>query len=115
MVRKMMRGRGVTDVIIVMLDKRTTIGALGFIPSFLDPADPRPAVQQFDSNYQSGWHPQSGFTLDLRNGGTLHYPGDPPFKPLAMIVLRDEIIFVYRYGYVAVVQPGGEFEACRMD
>jgi hypothetical protein len=48
-------------------------------------------------------------------GLELHYPGDPPFKPIAMMVLRDETILIYDYSIVAIVQPDGSFEACRMD
>ena len=58
---------------------------IGPLPSFLDPADPRPAREQFDANYQhgGGWRPIKGFTCDWKKDGTIHYPGDPPLKPIA--------------------------------
>ena len=88
---------------------------VGFIPNFLDVDDPRPAREQFQERYvYGGWHPQSGFKT--RNGqATLYYPGDPPLKPLACIPFRTEVIFVYPGAYVAIFQPDGSFEACRMD
>jgi hypothetical protein len=89
----------------------------GFIPTFLDEADPRKAAEQFNERYvYGGWHPQSGFTVTKSPiGPVLHYPGDPPMAPLALIALRDERIFIYRHAYVAIFQPDGSFEACRMD
>lgn len=43
------------------------------------------------------------------------YPGDPPFKPLSAIRIRDELVVLYPYGYVGIVQPDGAFEISRMD
>ena len=89
---------------------------VGFIPTFLDLDDPRPAKEQFQERYAfgGGWRPQSGFT---NRDGTpvLHFKGDPPFKPIAVMRLREEMIFVYLHGYVSIFQPDGSFEACRMD
>ena len=88
---------------------------LGFLPGFLNDNDPRPAVEQLDANYRhGGWHPMEGFTMNPRTF-VLSYPGDPPFRPLAMIALRQERVFVYEHAFVAVVQPDGKFEAARLD
>lgn len=86
---------------------------LGFIPSFLDPDDPRPAAEQFNARYIAGWHPFEGFTL-LGNGD-LKYTGDPPLHPLAMTNLRDEQITFYEYAWVMIMQPDGSWEVARMD
>jgi hypothetical protein len=89
---------------------------VGFIPTFLDLDDPRPAKEQFAGRYAfgGGWRNQSGFTT--RDGRpTLYFPGDPPFEPIAVMRLRDEMIFVYLHGYVSIFQEDGTFEACRMD
>jgi len=88
---------------------------LGLIPGFIDQDDPRSAAEQFDANYQhgGGWHPIKGFTV---KGFVLTYPGDPPYEPIAMWPLRDEMIVVYRYGIVAVFNiKDGSFEVARLD
>jgi hypothetical protein len=81
----------------------------------LSEVDPRPAKEQFDSNYQhgGGWHPFPGFKLGT--GISLHYPGDEPLEPLAMCEFRDELIVVYRFAWVAIIQRDQSFEVCRMD
>lgn len=101
---------------VIILDLRyTDPGYVGFIPTFLDLDDPRPAREQFQERYDyGGWRPQSGFT---NRDGTpvLRYPGDPPLEPIAVMRLREEMIFVYLHGYVSIFQEDGSFEACRMD
>jgi len=88
---------------------------LGFLPMFLNPNSPDPATVQLDRSYAhgGGWRPQKGFVM-LPNG-SLRYPGDEPMPVLAEAKLGDEIIRVYDFSYIAVVQPDGSFEACRMD
>jgi hypothetical protein len=97
----------------LLLHPDVTPEHLGFIPSFLDPDDERPAAEQFDARYQSGWRPQTKFVLLADN--RLKYPGDPPIRPLAVTKLRDEVIVLYEHEVVAVIQPDRSFEACRMD
>jgi glyoxylase-like metal-dependent hydrolase (beta-lactamase superfamily II) len=99
--------------VIVVIDPKFHPDHLGFIPTFLDENDPRPAREQFNERYvYGGWRSQEGFTNEE---ATLFYPGDPPLKPLACFGFREEMIFVYRYGYIAIFQTDGSFEACRMD
>jgi hypothetical protein len=86
---------------------------LGFIPSFLNEDDERSAREQFNENYISGWRPMKGFKL-LKNGN-LKYPEDPETQLLFETHLRDETIYVYEHAWVAVVQPDGSFEVCRLD
>lgn len=91
---------------------------LGFIPSFVNEADPRSAIEQFNENYQfGGWKPVGGFEL-RRDGApknwTLTYPGDPALPVLAYAHLRDEIILFFPHSWVAVVSGDG-FEVSRMD
>lgn len=99
----------------IQLHPKATPEMLGYIPLFLDEDDPRPAREQLDSNYGhgGGFRPQAGF--EMMPNGDLTYPGDPPFAPLAETKLRDEIIRVYNYAYVAIIQPDGSFVVCRMD
>ncbi len=90
-----------------------TFEMLGFIPSFLSEKDPRPAAEQFNEHYISGWRPFAGFTM-LPNGD-LSYPEDPPTRLLAETKLRDETIRFYDCAWVAIIQPDGSYEICRMD
>ena len=87
---------------------------LGFLPEMIDQEDPRSAAAQFDANYGhgGGWRPMKGFTV---KGFVLRYPGDPPYEPIAMWPLRDEMIVVYPHAIVAVFQKDGSFDVCRMD
>ena len=89
---------------------------LGWLPSMVDRSDPDPAAVQFHKRYGhgGGWRPIEGFKK-LKSPGHIQHPGDPPMKPLFMTRLRDEVIYVYRYGFVAVFQPDGSFEVARMD
>lgn len=96
-----------------MLDPRMTLDRLGYLPDFLSDHDPRPAKEQFHTNYISGWNPFQGFKMN--KDYSIAYPGDPPQKPLAQTKLRDELIIYYQYSWVAIVQPTGDFEICRMD
>src|SRR5215203_2126458 len=93
---------------------KATPEMLGYIPEFLDEDDPRPAREQFDTNYEhgGGFTPMQGFTM---TENALHYPGDPPFELLAETRLRDEVIRVFNYAWVAVIQPDGSFIVARMD
>jgi hypothetical protein len=104
-------------VIVIALDPRLQPDHVGFIPDFLDLDDPRPAREQFEERYvYGGWRPQDGFTV-ASEGWTLHYPGDPPLKPLAAIPFRDELIIIYRHAYVGIFADQGEtfLGVCRMD
>jgi hypothetical protein len=102
------------SMLVIKLDPRAHPDELGLIPSFLDSTDPRPAAVQFNENYQhgGGWRPMKDFTL---KNLTLKYPGDPPMQPVYGLRFRDEMILIYPYGFVAVVQKDGAFEAARMD
>jgi hypothetical protein len=47
---------------------------------------------------------------------TLHYPGDPPFKPAAMTTIGDEQVFFYPSGaWLLILQPNGDYEVTRVD
>ena len=87
---------------------------LGFIPSFLNEDDPRPAREQFNTNYVSGWTPFKG-NFEMLPNGNLRYPGDPDMELLWETKLRDETIRFYDCAWVAIIQPDGSYEICRMD
>jgi hypothetical protein len=86
---------------------------LGYILEFLSSDDPRPARVQFNSNYIGGWSIFDGFTLNDDN--SLSYPNDPDLQPLCTAKLRDETIVVYRYAWVAIIQPDRSYEIARLD
>jgi len=92
-----------------------TLEDLGVLPSFLNDADPRPAKEQFDENYQhgGGWRSLPGFTMDQL--AALHYADDPPYEPIAAIRMRNETIYVYRHAFVCIRQKDGSFDVARMD
>lgn len=100
---------------VFALNPRCTEHHVGFIPTFLDENDPRPAREQFAERYvHGGWRHQEVLTKGNRRY-SLKYPGSPELHPIAVMSLRDEKIFVYDHGYVAIWQKDGTFEACRMD
>ena len=96
------------------LHPATTVDMLGILPSFLDVDDPRPAAQQFNTNYVSGWGPFKGHTFDARTM-TLKYPEDPPIHALAETQLRDERIILFECSWVMILQKDGSHEISRMD
>lgn len=75
---------------------------IGFLPSFLDEADPRPAREQFDANYPYGGYWRKVGEID--KAGVMHYPGDPDLRPIGGTRLRDEVVLVYPASFVAIIQ-----------
>jgi len=94
---------------------KMTMEHLGYIPTFFDESDVRPAAAQVQANYShgGGWSPMKGWTM--QPDGSLSYSGGPPYKVRAETKLRDEIIRVYDSAWVAIVQPDGSFEVARLD
>jgi len=99
----------------------TNMDAAGLLPMFFDEQDPRPAAEQADANYQhgGGWRPQPDWTLQFNRQDpmqtTAQYPHDPTTAAIAVAVLHDEVLVLFDYGYLAIVQPDGSFEMARMD
>jgi hypothetical protein len=88
------------------------IPILGLIPTYLNVEDPRSAKEQFAEKY--GWRPMKGFTLS--DDDVLHYPGDPDLLPRAFIIHKDDLIIVYDYAWVVIMDiRTREFEVSRMD
>lgn len=92
--------------------------ALGFIPTFLYPHDPRTTREQLHEGYLhgGGWQPFDGFTVS-KTGETysITYPGDPAFHEIARIYFRDDLIVLFPYSWVLLVPAEGEMEISRMD
>jgi hypothetical protein len=103
-------------IVMVSLNKRASEHHVGIIPGFLDLKDPRPACVQFDDKYSfgGGWRLMDGWTL-IKDSLVLRYPGDPMLHPMVAIPFRDELIVVYDYAIVMILQKDGSFEVSRMD
>lgn len=86
---------------------------VGFLPDIISPEDPRPAAVQIAENYVGGWRPLPDCTLRADN--SFSYPGDPISRPLCSATLREELIVLYRYGFLAIIQPDRSFEISRVD
>lgn len=86
----------------------------GFIPTFLNPDNPKTTIEQLNEGYVSGWRAFDGFSLD-KDTLTLSYPGDPLMRPIDKTQFRDDIIALYPHAWVLVLMPSGEWEVCRMD
>jgi hypothetical protein len=76
-----------------------TLEHMGFIPSFLDDADPRLPADRFS----------------MLDGDCLKFPGDPLLAPICELRMRDERIVLYPASVVAIIQPDGSFEVSRLD
>lgn len=97
-----------------MLHPRMTMDHLGYIPGWLDDANPKSAREQLGDGYRfGGWRPFKGHVLLADN--SLKFPGDPKMQPLAQAELRDELIVFYPHSWVGVIQKDRSFEVCRMD
>ncbi len=88
---------------------------IGFLPLWLNENDPRPAKEQLNEHYAhgGGWRPFDGFKLE--DNLSIAYPGDPAHPALAVMRLRKELIVVYEFSWVAIIQPDNSYEICRMD
>ena len=88
----------------------------GYIPGWLREDDPRPVQEQLDSAYaaQGGFRPQNGFKY-FSVSGAMKFPGDPAMMPCCTIMIRDELVIIYKHGYVAIVQADKSFVIARMD
>jgi hypothetical protein len=102
-------------ILVQKLHPACTEDHVGMVPFWLDERNPKSARDQIHENYGhgGGWHSMRGFTIDKDH--VLHYPGDPPFKPIARMQMRDETIFVYEHAIFAIVQKDGSFDAARLD
>lgn len=101
-------------MIWIMLHPRATPEMLGFLPGFLSEDDPRPAKEQFNERYISGWHSFPGFTFD-KEKLQLNYPGDPPMVAIASTMLRNEEIILFQHAWVLILQDDGTWDVSRMD
>jgi hypothetical protein len=98
----------------LLLHPKATYDMLGYLPDFLREGDPRSAKEQLNTNYPfGGFQPFKGFKMDT--DGNLLYPGDPSVPAIAETYLRDEVVRMYQYAWVAIIQKDGSFEVARID
>jgi len=82
--------------------------ACGLIPSFLHVDDERPMIEQINARYIGGWHRFEGFKLKKKNW-MISFPGDPDMTPLGGAALHGEVIVVYPYAWVMIIQNDHSF------
>ena len=97
-----------------LLNPRVNLGP--YLPQIISSEDPRTIKEQINAKYAhgGGFMKFEGFTFDPKTK-SIQYPGDPVFKALAEIKVRDETAYYYTSDWVVVVQKTGEWEATRMD
>ena len=85
----------------------------GLLPEFFSLDDPRPARDQLHEAYAHGGgvRPFDGFTVlgsrDDPESLRLSYPGDPELPALAYAHLRNELIVMFTYSWVAIFPLSG--------
>lgn len=104
-----------------LVHPKANVEMLGHLPCWLDPADPAPAVEQFDRHYRrfGGWRELGGWLMigegqDCRLKPAA-YPDDPERPLLAKMKLRDETVLFFHGAYTAVQQVDGKLVIARMD
>ena len=95
----------------------------GLLPFIFLNSDPASAKEQIAARYVhgGGWWPFEGFTYDP-DMHTLRPPGEPPRRELSRTLLHlgdpdlpTELLILFQDSWVAIVQPDGTYEVCRMD
>lgn len=88
---------------------------VGYIKYFASQELDVPLRDQFNAAYSfgGGWNPFEGF--EMLEDKSLKYPEDPPLRPLAVASFRNQKVYAYSYGWVAIVEEDGTFEVSRMD
>jgi hypothetical protein len=87
---------------------------LGRVPLLFNPDCADPAWQQLQDNYPGGYQPEAPGKWTLTGDEHLIHPGLPPCPPSAMAYLRSEQLLVYAGGWLAIVQPDGEYTLARV-
>jgi hypothetical protein len=99
--------------------------AVGILPHFWDPADPRKAIEQHDtlrppggpwSDFSSKWTYDPA-TEAVQYGDPSEEDADPALLPLAYAILplSRERIVVYPHAWVMILQDDGSFTIDRRD
>lgn len=88
---------------------------LGIIPDWLsnDIYSELTAKKALSEQYIFGFHEIKKSTVT--EDGIMKYPGDPDLYPLAKITRKDEIVYQYFYGIVAIIDKDCNSFVTRMD
>jgi hypothetical protein len=96
-------------------DPGFTIEHLGFLPDILWPDDPRSVKDQLNDRYAHGGGYRSSSGFKLCKDMALKWPGDPLQRPLAAVLINQELVVFYPHAFLLVMQPDGSFEVTRVD
>jgi len=97
------------------IDEISMSNMVGFIPSWLSDAthDDLSAQECLDRCYGFGLYESK--EASITKEGIYQYEGDPDLFPLIKIERGDEIVYVYEYALVAIINAEGSSFCCRMD
>lgn len=102
-----------------ILYHKAKIEDLGLLPDIIRGDDPHTVKEQIEERYYhgGGYRPfgEGKFTLLGGDAKYLKYPGDPPFRALARLIVNGELVIVYEHDLVMIMQPHGAFVVVRMD
>ena len=90
----------------------------GYLPLMLDERDPRSVQEQLNESYAhgGGWNSFSGFTLVERAGKyALSYPGDPLMLEVSRAQFRDQLLVLFQYSWLGIIEEGKLIDAARVD
>lgn len=98
-----------------MLVPGFTMEHLGLVPYWFDSEDKRTVRELIETYYQHGGGFRNIDGCTMAENQTIKYPGDPRMKPLAKMQHGDELVLMYDYAILAIVQPDGTFQVTRVD
>ena len=104
-----------TDTKILVLPK--IIEAWGHVPEMLAMHDDRPLWEQIHDEYShgGGWRTQPGWDFTIDDGVWIaKYPGDPDMTMIDKMMIGDETLVLFDYGYI-LWTDGDNFKMARID
>lgn len=88
----------------------------GYIPSYLDVHDERPAAAQLAARYIGGWKPRDWFHLEQMPSGYYALKGkDVPVAEIARMWFGSETLVLFEQFWCAIIQPDGSYEVACVD
>lgn len=90
----------------------------GYLPLMLDERDPRSVQEQLNESYAhgGGWNRFSGFVLSKRGGKyALAYPGDPLMLEVSRAQFQDQLLVLFQYSWLAIIENDELIDVARVD